>query len=41
MLWNGHEAIPINWTQYHYWMRHILPFGWAILSEPPAIPAQS
>jgi hypothetical protein len=40
MIWKFDHAEPLTWTEYDYWMRNPLPFGWSILSEPPRIPPQ-
>jgi hypothetical protein len=33
-LWKWDHAEPITWAEYHYWMTHVLPFGWSV--TPPA-----
>lgn len=34
MMWMHDRAEPITWIEYDFWMRHTLPFGWAILCAP-------
>ncbi len=34
MIWKSDHAETLSWDEYDFWMTHILPFGWAILSIP-------
>jgi len=34
MIWKFDRAEPLTLEEYHFWMTHPLPFGWAILSAP-------
>lgn len=40
MIWKGDHVETLTPDEYHFWMLHPLPFGWAILSAPcdPATP---
>lgn len=34
MIWIYDHAELLTKAEYDFWMRHPLPFGWAILSAP-------
>ena len=34
MMWKWDHLEVIDWSEYVYWMCHVLPFGWAIISRP-------
>lgn len=35
VIWRWNRAEEMTRSEWEYWTRHILPFGWAILSVPP------
>jgi hypothetical protein len=34
VIWKFDHMESVDWLEYHYWMEHPLPFGWAIISAP-------
>lgn len=34
MIWEWDHARPCSIEEWDYWMNHVLPFGWSLLSEP-------
>jgi hypothetical protein len=34
MIWKYDHVAPLTWPEYHYWMHHRLPTGWAIIAPP-------
>jgi hypothetical protein len=34
MMWVWDHLEPISIEEYEYWMLHVLPFGWSIISKP-------